>query len=177
VLAGLVVAWFGWSWLMAREEIKAAVARGSLRLPVVGPLLKNMAVARFCRILGTMLGNGIPMLHALEISKDAAGNVILVEALDNARRSVQAGETLADPLEESGLFDEDVIEIVRIGESANNLDEVLVSLSDTIEARVDRLLTTAVRLLEPLLLLLLGGCLLFIILALVIPLIMLTGTV
>jgi len=144
---------------------------------LVGPLLRSMAVARFCRILGTMLANGIPMLQAMDISKDAAGNRVMVEAITRARDSVQAGDTLADPLAESGLFEEDVVEVIRIGESANNLDDVLLSLAETIESRVDRLLSTGVRLLEPMLLLLLGVIMLFIILALVVPLVMLSASV
>ena len=90
---------------------------------------------------------------------------------------MQSGETLADPLEESGLFDDDVIEIIRIGESANNLDDCLVSIAETLESRVDRMLTTAVRLLEPLLLVALGLVMLFIILALVVPLVLLSASV
>ncbi|MBL1216346.1 MAG: type II secretion system F family protein [Planctomycetes bacterium] len=167
----------GLMWLWAQPGVRHALARGVLRLWIVGPLVAGAAVARFCRILGTMLTNGIPMLEAMAISQEAVGHPMLVEAIEKSRRAVQAGETLADPLEECGLFEEDVVEIIRIGEAAGNLAEVLVSIAETIEGRVSRMLMTAVRLLEPLVLLLLGISLLFIILALVVPLVLLSSTV
>ncbi len=169
VLAGFVL------WARQQREFREWASRQSLRLWIIGPLISSTAVARFCRILGTLLANGIPMLQAMTISKEATGNAVMIEAIETATRSVQSGETLAEPLAASGLFEEDVIEVIRIGESANNLEEVLVSIAETIESRVDRLLSTAVRLLEPLLLLLLGATLLFIILALVVPLVLLSA--
>lgn len=175
VIAVVVVAILSWAW--RQRAVRLMWARQSLRIPVLGPLLSNIAVARFCRILGTLLANGIPMLESLKISRESAGNPILEDSIGEAAKTVQAGETLATPLEASGLFDEDVIEVIRIGEAANNLDTVLVSIAETLEARVDRLLTTAIRLLEPLLLLTLGMVLLFIILALVVPLVMLSASV
>lgn len=162
-------------WGRQHPAFREWMSRWSLRLWIIGPLVSSTAVARFCRILGTLLANGIPMLQAMTISKEATGNAVMVEAIEKATRSVQQGETLAEPLAASGLFEEDVIEVIRIGESANNLEEVLVSIAETIESRVDRLLSTAVRLLEPLLLLLLGATLLFIILALVVPLVLLSA--
>ncbi len=164
-------------WLRVQPDVRSFVSRTSIRIWVVGSLLRSISVARFCRILGTMLGNGIPVLQAMQISKDAAGNQVMVNAIEAASKSVQSGESLAEPLERSGLFEEDVIEVIRIGESANNLDEVLVSLAETLESRIDRVLTTSVRLLEPALLLGLGLAMLFIIMALVVPLVMLTDTV
>ena len=171
--AAALVAALAWAW--RRPGFHAWWSRVALRLWVIGPLARSMAVARFCRVLGTLLGNGIPMLQAMEISKNAAGNAVMVAAIDKAAASVRAGETLADPLAQSGLFDEEVIEIVRIGESANNLDDVLVGIADTTESRIDRMLAAGVRLVEPLLLLALGVILMFIILALVVPLVMLSA--
>lgn len=173
-LAGLGCAAWG---LLNNLKVRQEVGRYLLRMWVIGPLLANMAVARFCRILGTLLVNGIPILQAMVISRDALGQYDMIQAVEKARLSVQTGETLAKPLEDSGMFDEDVVEIIRIGEEAGNLDEVLVSIAETIEERVQRLLTTAVRLLEPMVLLALGMSLLFIILALVVPLVLLSSSV
>lgn len=175
VVAGAVAAVLVWA--SRQVAFRAWASRVSLHLWIIGPLVSSTAVARFCRILGTLLANGIPMLAAMNISKDATGNAVMVDAIAKATRSVQAGETLAEPLAASGLFEEDVIEVIRIGESANNLEEVLVSIAEMIESRVDRLLGTAVRLVEPLLLLVLGATLLFIILALVVPLVLLSARV
>jgi general secretion pathway protein F/type IV pilus assembly protein PilC len=126
-------------------------------------------VARFARMLGTLLENGIPMLQAIEIARDSAGNPVLSRALHNASEAVRQGEQLSKPLAESGLFPEDVIEIVAVGESANTLPSVLVRLADTLESRIDRTLAMLLRLMEPAMLLLIAGVVMFIFLALVVP--------
>jgi general secretion pathway protein F/type IV pilus assembly protein PilC len=109
------------------------------------------------------------MLQAIQISRDAAGNVLLAEAIERAGEAVRAGETLSKPLADSGLFSEDVIEMIAVGESANNLPQVLVTIADTIEKRIDRLLAAFLRLIEPLLLLCMAGAVLFIFVALIVP--------
>jgi type II secretory pathway component PulF len=141
------------AWRVSRRpDVRRKLAEVRTRMPVLGPLVRALAAARFCRMLGTMLGNGIPVLTAMQIAKDAAGNLLMEEAVDKATEAVRAGQQLAGPLEESGLFGDDVIEMISVAESANNLDEVLITIAGTIEGRVDRLLSTAIRLLEPLLL-------------------------
>jgi general secretion pathway protein F len=141
-------------WRVLRvPAVRRKIAEARTFLPVIGPLTRAIAAARFCRMLGTMLGNGIPVLTSMQIAKEAAGNPLMEEAVDAATDAVRAGQTLAPPLLESGLFSEDVVEMIAVAEAANNLDEVLVTIAATIETRVDRMLTTAVRLVEPLLLL------------------------
>lgn len=137
--------------------------------PVLGPLVRSLAAARFCRMFGTMMANGIPVLTAMQIAKDAAGNVLMEEAIDGATESVRQGQPLARPLGDSGLFPDDVIEMISVGESANNLDEVLLTIADTTERRVDRLLSNAVRLVEPLLLMAIAGIVVVVALALILP--------
>jgi general secretion pathway protein F/type IV pilus assembly protein PilC len=146
-----------------------ALATWQLRIPGIGPLIANLAVGRFTRILGTLLENGIPMLQAMQISRDAAGHVLLAEAIDKATDAVRGGETLTKPLSESGMLGEDVVEMISVGESANNLPQVLVTIADTIEKRIDRMLTIAIRLMEPVLLMGLAGVVLFIFMALIVP--------
>ena len=109
------------------------------------------------------------MLQAIEIARDSAGNPVLSRALHNASEAVRQGEQLSKPLAESGLFPEDVIEIVAVGESANTLPSVLVRLADTLESRIDRTLAMLLRLMEPAMLLLIAGVVMFIFLALVVP--------
>lgn len=157
-------------WRMLRlPRIERILATWRTRWPGVGPLTRALAVGRFARILGTLLENGIPMLQAIQISRDAAGNLLLAEAIDRAGEAVRAGETLSRPLAESGLFDDDVIEMISVGESANNLPQVLVTIADTIEKRVDRLLGVFLRLIEPALLMCMAGAVLFIFVALIVP--------
>jgi general secretion pathway protein F/type IV pilus assembly protein PilC len=140
-------------WRATRQpRVRRWIVEKVTWMPVWGPITRSLAAARFCRLLGTMLANGIPMLSAMQIAREAAGNVLMEEAIDRATESVRAGQALSGPLAESGLFEDEVIEMISVGESANNLDEVLVTIAGTIEGRVDRMLTTAIRLLEPVLL-------------------------
>ena len=148
VLAALTV------WRLAqRPRVRRALVEFRTSMPVYGPLVRSLAAARFCRMLGTMLGNGIPMLTAMQIARDAAGNLLMEEAIDRATESVRAGQTLSGPLGESGLFSDDVVEMIAVAESANNLDEVLLTIAGTIDSRVDRLLGVIIRLIEPAMLL------------------------
>jgi general secretion pathway protein F/type IV pilus assembly protein PilC len=177
LLAGLIACVAAAWWLLRRPEVKRAVARWQLQVPKLGPLIRSLAVARFARILGTMLQNGIPMLSAMQISRNAAGHLLLAEAIDRAAEAVRAGEPLSKPLAESGLFGEDIVEMISVGESANNLPDVLLTIADTIEARIDRMLTLFLRLMEPLLLFLLAGVVAFIFIALVVPMMRMSTTV
>lgn len=146
----------------------------SLRLPVLGPLFRALAVARFCRMLGTLLANSVPMLQSLAISKDAAGIPAMAEAIDRAAESVRGGASLSAPLSESGLFTEDVIEMLKVGEEANNLESVLMKVAESAERQVERRLTIAVRLIEPMVLLGLALCVAFVAIALILPMLNLT---
>lgn len=139
-------------WWTRREESRRTVNVWLTGAPLVGPLIRSLAAARFCRMLGTMESNGVPLLSALAISKSAAGNVRMEQAISDATDAVRSGKTLAEPLGQSGLFDDDVVEMISVGEAAGNVDQVLMRTADTIEARVDRLLGTLVRLVEPCLL-------------------------
>ncbi|MFP4052342.1 MAG: type II secretion system F family protein [Phycisphaerae bacterium] len=131
--------------------------RGKLKVPVLGGVLRSLCITRFCRILGTMLRNGVPILQAMNISRDAAGNVVLAETIDKAAESVRAGEPLADPLRDSGLFPPEILEMIAVAEESNQLEKVLVEIADTVERRTNRAVDTAVHLVEPLILVLLAG--------------------
>ena len=140
-----------------------------VKAPGAGGIYRNLAVSRFCRILGTLLANGVPILNSLRIAKDAAGNVVLKEAIGSAAENVSQGESLAVPLQASGQFPREVIEMITVGEEANTLESVLVDIADGIERRTYRRLDLFVRLLEPLMLLLMAGIVLFVVLALLMP--------
>jgi len=166
LVAGVVAMWM---WLKRQPEVRRAAETLILRLPHIGPLRRSIAVARFARILGTLLDNGVPMLTAMKISRDAAGHVLLAEAIEKAAAAVERGDTLAHPFAESGLMGEEVVEMISVGESANNLPEVLITVADTIDKRVDRLLNLFVRLMEPAILLALGVAVMFLFAALILP--------
>ena len=166
VIVGLGIAW--WS-VRDRPGFRRSISGWQLRLPIAGDLVRALAVARFTRMLGTLLSNGIPMLPAMRISRAAAGNLLLEEAIDSATEAVGGGESLAGPLQSSGLFGEDVVEMISVGESANTLPTVLVGIARTAEKRTDRILDLLLKLMEPALLLFLAGAVVFIFLALVVP--------
>lgn len=167
VLAVLVVAFVV---LCRRPAFRRTLDRVMLRAPAVGALVRAVAIARFARMLGTMLRNGVPMLGALATSKAAAGNVVLEEAIEEASVAVGAGAPLAPSLGKSGLFADDVIEMLTVGEEAGNIDKVLVRIADTVETRVERLLTNLIRLVEPLMIATIAVVVFIIALALVLPL-------
>lgn len=141
-----------------------------LRLPAVGPLVRAIAVARFSRMLGTMLRNGVPMLGALATSRAAAGNMVLEAAIAEAAEAVGAGAQLAPSLATSGLFPSDVIEMLAVGEEAGNVDKVLIRIADTVESRIERLLSNLIRLVEPLLIAVIAAVVLVVAISLVLPL-------
>jgi len=143
--------------------------RTVLRLPVVGGIFLSLAVARFCRVLGTLLKNGVPILRGLEISSDATANRVLTEAIQKATENISAGQSLAGPLGASGQFPPMVVEMISVAEEANNLEAVLVDIADSLENRTWRRLDLAVRLLEPILLMLLAGVVLLLAIALLLP--------
>jgi len=140
-----------------------------LRIPVVGPTLRVVAVTRFCRILGTMLANGVPILQALGIARDATGSKVLAESVDHATEAVRKGQPLAEPLRAGKLFPAEIIEMIAVAEESNQLDRVLVQIADTIERRTNRRVEIVVRLVEPIILVLMAAIVGFIAVGLLYP--------
>lgn len=162
---------------LATEEGKHFRDLVKLKVPLLGAVFKNLAVARFCRVLGTLLRNGVPILKSLEISRRAAGNRILSEAIADASENISAGESLATPLGESGHFPMTVVEMISVAEESNTLDKVLVEIADGLEKQTSRRLDLAVRLLEPMMLLALAGAVLVVVIALLLPVIKMSSTI
>ena len=153
----------------ASESNRRLLERWRLSLPVVGTALRMLAITRFCRILGTMLANGVPLLQALKISKDATGSRLLADHIAQATESVREGKTLAGPLAEGRLFPEQVLAMITVAEESNKLDKVLIQIADTVERRTNRQVDTAVRLLEPLILCVVAAGIGFLALGLLLP--------
>ena len=161
----------------ATESGRRMVDSIKLRLPMVGPIFQNLAVARFCRVLGTMLHNGVPILKSLEVSRDAAGNRVLAAAIEKASDNISGGQSLAAPLRASGYFPITVVEMITVAEESNTLDSVLVEIADNLELRTERRLDLFVRLLEPIMLLVLAGIVLVVVMALLLPIIKMSSTI
>ncbi len=148
-----------------------------LKLPLVGSVFQSLAVARFCRVLGTLIRNGVPILKSLDISRDASGNKILSDAIEKASENISSGEALATPLAQSGHFPRTVVEMISVAEEANTLDTVLIHVADGLEKRTERRLDLVVRLLEPIMLLILAMVILFVVIALLLPILKMSSTV
>ena len=169
-------------FLMMRSQLETARGKRwadawKIRLPIMGGIFLSLAVARFCRVLGTLLHNGVPILKSLDISRDAAGNRVLSEAIEQASENISAGDSLATPLAACGHFPNTVVEMIAVAEESNTLDSVLIDVADGLEKRTARRLDLAVRLLEPIMLLILAGIVLLVVIALLLPIFKMSSTI
>jgi general secretion pathway protein F len=143
--------------------------RWRMKVPVVGSAFQMLAITRFCRILGTMLANGVPMLQALKISEGATGSSLLAERIGEATESVREGKALSGPLAQGGLFPEQILAMIAVAEESNKLDKVLLQIADTVERRTNRQVDQAVRLVEPAILCVVAAGIGFLALGLLLP--------
>jgi general secretion pathway protein F len=148
-----------------RETFDAKI----LTLPVFGTLIRMIAVARFTRTFGTLLQSGVPALAALDIVKNVIGNSVLANAVQKARENVREGESIADPLRRSGLFPPVVVQMVAVGEKSGELEKMLLKISDSFERTVDTRITGLMALLEPIIILVMGVVIGFIVIAIMLP--------
>ncbi len=146
----------------------------TLRLPVFGSLVERLLIGRFARMLGTLLSSGVPILSALETVRATVTNVVIDEALQDVERSLKVGESLARPMELSGVFPPLVTRMVSLGEETGQLDHMLAQVADSYEEEVDVQLAGLTQLLEPLLIIFVGGVVGFIVIAMFLPLMSLT---
>ncbi len=175
-LVGMVVAAFVY-FRITTPEGRVFMDRVKIRVPMAGRIFLNFAVARFCRVLGTLLKNGVPILKSLEISSDAAGNRILTGAIQKASENITAGQSLAAPLRNCRQFPPAVVEMIAVAEEANALDTVLVEIAEGLDRRTWRQLDLLVRLLEPIMLLVVAAIVLFMAIALLIPVLQMSTTI
>ncbi len=172
-LGGAIYAVRRW---MAAEKSRMVLDRWKLKLPVFGKIFLNTAVSRFSRVLGTLLRNGVPLLKALEISSESAGNRLLAQAITSSAQNISSGETLSRPLADCGVIPKPVMAMISVAEESNNLENVLINVADGIDRRINRQLDMMVRLVEPLLLLVMGSLILFVIVALLLPVFEMSAT-
>jgi type IV pilus assembly protein PilC len=140
-----------------------------LKLPIFGNLLKKTAVARFTRTLGTMISSGVPILDALEIVAKTAGNVVIEEIIYEVRGSIAEGQTIAEPLSENDIFPGMVIQMIAVGEATGALDSMLEKIADFYDDEVDAAVAALTSMLEPLLMLFLGGSIGGLVIAMYLP--------
>jgi general secretion pathway protein F/type IV pilus assembly protein PilC len=156
---------------------RALVDAWKLKLPLMGPIVRDLAITRFNRILGTLRRNGVPILQSLRIAKDSTGNVLMMDAIDRAAQNVKGGDKLATPLRASGCFPLEIVEMIEVAEESNNLENVLLESADSLETQTTRQLDLAVRFLEPLLLMVMAAITLAVVVALLLPIFKMSSAV
>jgi len=140
-----------------------------LDLPVMGSLVRQIAVARFARTLATLLKSGVPLLTAMDIVKNIVGNTRLAQVIDESRESIKEGESIAAPLKRSGEFPPLVYHMVAIGEKSGQLEEMLKNVADAYDSQVETKVGALMSLLEPVMIILMGGIVLFTVLSILMP--------
>ena len=158
ILAGMAAVVFGFFW--ARRRMRQFRYRSDavfLKLPVFGALLRKVAVARFSRTLGTMISSGVPILEALDICARTAGNLVIESALVKTRTAISEGRTIAEPLEASGVFPGMVVQMIAVGEATGAMDQMLAKIADFYDDEVDAAVDALTALLEPIMMVFLGG--------------------
>ena len=168
---GIVVVFFGASLARRTESGGAIVDRMMLRFPVLGNVIRKSSVARFTRTLGTLVTSGVGFLDALDITKAATPNIVVRNAIQDARDSVKEGETINEPLARSGVFNDIVVNMIKVGEETGELDKMLVKIADNYDEEVDEAVSAMMALMEPILIVFMGGAVGFIVIALFLPLI------
>ncbi len=173
ILLGFVVFFFK-MWGNSKSG-RNVIDHLKLRLPIIGDVQRKSAVSRFSRTLGTLVTSGVPILQALNITRDTAGNVVISQAIEKVHESVKEGETIVTPLQASGVFPNMVISMVDVGEETGQLPEMLLKVADVYDDEVDNAITALTSILEPLMIVFLAVMVGAIVFALFLPLIRIIG--
>jgi general secretion pathway protein F len=165
----MVGAGFWFSRFSKTEEGRKKLDRFKLNMPFFGEVMRMLAVARFTRTLSTLLASGVPLLVAFDIVKNIVNNVILTQAIEQARSSIQEGESIAAPLKRSGEFPPIVTHMIAVGEKSGQLEEMLGKIADSYDNQVESRVMMVTSSLEPLLIVAMGGVVAFIVFAILLP--------
>jgi type II secretory pathway component PulF len=170
ILGAGVVVWFGWRAWSVIPSNRRIVDGLLLRIPVLGVLLRDIAVARFTRTLGTLSSAGVPILTALGIVRDTLGNTVMMDAIDEVREKVTTGGSLATPLERSGHFPPLLVQIVNLGERSGRLEGMLMHAAGAFDRQVNNSLKIFTKALPPFLLVVMAAVAAFVLSAILLPL-------
>ena len=168
IIAIMAAAW-GLRTYYATENGRRVIDRIVLKMPILGPIMRKIAVARFCRTLSTLMSSGVPILDGLDITARTAGNAIIEDAILTTRKSIERGETIAAPLKETGVFPGMVVQMISVGEATGALDTMLAKIADFYEEEVDVAVEGLLTLLEPVMIAFLGGAVGGIVIAMYMP--------
>ena len=147
-----------------------------LKVPILGQILGKTSIGRFARTLGTLIAAGVPILEAINITRETAGNEVFRRALGGVHDSIRKGETFAEPLRKARVCDALVVNMIDVGEETGDLDKMLMKIADNYDDEVDVLVGSLVSMLEPILVIFLGGICGFIVIALFMPMVTLIGS-
>ncbi|GFO57959.1 type II secretion system protein F [Geomonas silvestris] len=161
----------------ATPKGRRAIDNMGLKAPVVGPLIRKVAVAKFTRTLGTMISSGVPIMDGLEIVAKTAGNKIVEEAIYKVRQSISEGKTISEPLAESGVFPPMVVQMISVGEATGAMDTMLNKIADFYDDEVDDAVGALTSMMEPLLMVFLGTTVGGLVIAMYLPIFKLASTV
>jgi len=156
MVGGLAALWFAFKAVSKTSRGRYVLDAFYLKIPHIGDLVQKIAVARFCRTLGTMVSSGVPILDGLDICSRTAGNMIIENAVLGAKESISEGRNIADPLQESGVFPDMVCQMISVGENTGALDIMLNKIADFYEDEVDQSVDNLTSMLEPLIMAFLG---------------------
>ena len=156
ILVGLGAAVYGFKTYYSSENGRRVIDRLALKAPVLGAILRKIAVARFCRTLSTLISSGVPILDGLEITARTSGNAIIEEAIMTTRKSIERGETISVPLKDTNVFPAMVTQMIGVGEATGALDTMLAKIADFYEEEVDTAVAGLLTLLEPIMIAVLG---------------------
>jgi type IV pilus assembly protein PilC len=176
IIAG-IGAVIGGTYFYRSKRGKKIVHRFILKVPIIGPVMQKIAVARFTRTLGTLLASGVPILDALDIVAKTAGNVIIEEGLLYARSKISEGKNMAEPLQEINVFPGMVVQMVAVGEQTGALDTMLSKIADFYEEEVDVAVAALTSLLEPLLMVVVGAVVGVVLISMYLPIFDLAGKI
>lgn len=170
IVLGLAGGYALWRWWVAKPENRCMVHRALLRMPLVGPVIRDVAVARFTRTLGTLVSAGLQILPALRIVRDTLGNMVLMRAIDEVGERVSTGQSLAEPLERCGYFPPILVQIVSIGERSGRLETMLMHAAGAFDRQVNTRIDVLTKSLPPLLLVVMAALAGFVLLGILLPL-------
>ncbi|HXR03979.1 MAG TPA: type II secretion system F family protein [Verrucomicrobiae bacterium] len=170
-LGGLAVAWVLLLLFLKTKVGRLMWDKFKLKMPAIGPVISKVAISRFTRTLGTLVSSGVPILQALTIVKETAGNIVISNAVAKVHESVKEGETITAPLESSAVFPPMVVSMVDVGEQTGALPEMLLRIADNYEEEVDNAVAAMTSLLEPIMIVALAFIVGSIVIAMFLPLI------
>jgi type IV pilus assembly protein PilC len=166
---------YGFKKYYATPSGRMLVDKIVLKLPMLGNLMRKIGVARFTRTLGTLITSGVPMLEAMDITAKTSGNAVIEEAINTVRKAIETGRTIVDPLRETGVFPNMVVQMIGVGEQTGALDSMLGKVADFYEDEVDAAVGDLLTAMEPMIILVLGVVVGGVVISMYLPLFTLIG--